>query len=111
MTCERCNDIGVIERPATPSEVDDGCELGVAFDRCTCPAGRLICAVCVQPVPDDQWRWHCVDCGSTLHYRCAPGGVPVSGPVHCTSTNCDGVMRGVESRAAADARGQGSMFG
>lgn len=111
MTCERCHETGLIERTATPTEVDEGCELGVAFDRCDCPAGRMVCGVCGVTVPDDQWRWFCVDCRTTLHYRCAPGGVPASGPVHCPTTNCNAVMRGVESRKAAEATGQGSMFG
>lgn len=32
--CPDCRGEGVIERPATPAEVDDGCELGIAFDPC-----------------------------------------------------------------------------
>jgi hypothetical protein len=35
--CFTCNGEGVIERSATPAEVDAGCELGVAYDPCpTC---------------------------------------------------------------------------
>lgn len=34
MTCPTCNDEGTVERPATPDEVDHGCELGIAFDPC-----------------------------------------------------------------------------
>lgn len=35
----RCNE-GLVERLATPEEVDAGCELGVAFDPCASCAGR-----------------------------------------------------------------------
>ena len=35
----RCNE-GLLERVATPEEVDAGCELGVAFDPCPSCAGR-----------------------------------------------------------------------
>lgn len=31
--CPHCHD-GLVERPATPAEVDAGCELGVAYDPC-----------------------------------------------------------------------------
>lgn len=68
------------------------------------------CLICGELLPDDQWRWFCRECGATLHYRCAPGGVPVSGPVHCPCEGCDGIMRGVESAAAASAAGQASLF-
>lgn len=33
-TCRHCGGEGVVERLATPDEVDAGCELGVAFDPC-----------------------------------------------------------------------------
>lgn len=69
------------------------------------------CAICGELVPDDQWRWHCSSCGATLHYRCAPGGVPVAGPVVCPCEGCGERMAGVESRAAAEASGQTSLFG
>lgn len=32
--CPTCNGEKVIERLATPDEVDNGCELGIAFDPC-----------------------------------------------------------------------------
>ncbi|MES1975858.1 MAG: hypothetical protein V4472_25650 [Pseudomonadota bacterium] len=36
--CPRCHgDPNFGERPATPTEVDEGCELGVAFDACSDP--------------------------------------------------------------------------
>ena len=36
--CGKCRGEGVVERLATPDEVDNGCELGVAFDPCECTA-------------------------------------------------------------------------
>lgn len=36
-----CDGSGLIERPATPQEVDEGCELGIAYDICQwCNAGE-----------------------------------------------------------------------
>lgn len=32
--CPTCHNEGVVERLASPDEVDDGCELGIAFDPC-----------------------------------------------------------------------------
>jgi hypothetical protein len=32
--CPTCHGEGVVERLATPAEVDAGCELGLAYDRC-----------------------------------------------------------------------------
>lgn len=38
MICPHGHDEGMIERRATPDEVDNGCELGIAFDPCPdCP--------------------------------------------------------------------------
>lgn len=34
MICPHGHDEGKVERPATPEEVDAGCELGIAFDPC-----------------------------------------------------------------------------
>lgn len=34
MICPHGHDEGMVERVATPEEVDAGCELGVAFDPC-----------------------------------------------------------------------------
>lgn len=34
MICPHGHDEGMVERIATPEEVDAGCELGVAFDPC-----------------------------------------------------------------------------
>ncbi len=37
VNCPTCYGTGLRERPATPDEVDNGCELGVAYDPCpTC---------------------------------------------------------------------------
>ncbi len=41
MICPHGHDEGVIERLATPEEVDAGCELGLAYDPCPeCAAKR-----------------------------------------------------------------------
>jgi hypothetical protein len=32
--CPVCGGEGLVERRATPQEVDDGCELGIAYDPC-----------------------------------------------------------------------------
>lgn len=32
--CRPCGGTGMIERRATPEEVDAGCELGIAYDHC-----------------------------------------------------------------------------
>ncbi len=56
--CPTCNNHGVVERTATPDEVDDGCELGVAYDPCPAdgwharypgPAGPLLFGVTATP--------------------------------------------------------------
>lgn len=34
MICPHGHDEGMVERRATPEEVDNGCELGIAYDPC-----------------------------------------------------------------------------
>lgn len=41
-TCPTCHDEKVVERLATPEEVDNGCELGVAFDPCPVCVANVI---------------------------------------------------------------------
>lgn len=80
--CERCGGEGVIERLATPDEVDNGCELGIAFDPCpVCAirAGHFVCNVCYGKIvnttdPDGSVRWSC-PCGRTFGYRAAWGSL------------------------------------
>lgn len=61
--CPTCHNSGVVERLATPDEVDAGCELGIAFDPC----------------PNEKWHNPCP--------YCAPR-TPPSGALICT--HCDG---------------------
>ncbi len=45
MICPHGHDEGMVERRATPEEVDAGCELGIAFDPCpdcVAPKGILV---------------------------------------------------------------------
>lgn len=46
------------DRPATPEEVDAGCELGVAFDPCPGPAGPLLVGVTATPDRGDGRGLH-----------------------------------------------------
>lgn len=39
--CETCHGEAVVERTATPDEVDAGCELGIAYDPCPACRRRL----------------------------------------------------------------------
>lgn len=53
--CPTCHNEGTVERLATPEEVDNGCELGIAFDPC----------------PNDAWHHRpkgtTCECGADLH--------------------------------------------
>ena len=40
VVCTACEGQGSHERMATPTEVDNGCELGVAYDECEVCKGR-----------------------------------------------------------------------
>jgi hypothetical protein len=54
VVCTACEGQGSHERTATPTEVDNGCELGVAYDECEVCRGRGVvfeersftCAAC-----------------------------------------------------------------
>lgn len=60
--CPTCGNTGTVERLATPDEVDDGCELGIAYDACPAdgwhvrypaPAGPLLLGVTATPQRGD----------------------------------------------------------
>ena len=48
VVCTACEGQGSHERTATPTEVDNGCELGVAYDECEVCKGRGV-------VFEDRW--------------------------------------------------------
>lgn len=69
--------------------------------------GFIFCAKCEEPLSPDWWRWRCLSCGRTTHYRCVEGGVPLlNAPPPCPA--CGGEQRGME-RHSDDA--QGNLFG
>lgn len=71
LACPRCHGETLIERAATPEEVDAGCELGVAYDRCPCTPQSTIEAMAARIAPDPEpapcehrWGSHwCLRCG------------------------------------------------
>jgi hypothetical protein len=55
MICPHGHDEGMVERLATPEEVDAGCEMGIAFDPCPgCVEDRWVAEH--GPAPDG-WAW------------------------------------------------------
>lgn len=71
MICPHGYDEGVIERLATPEEVDAGCELGITFAPCIgCAEDRWVAEH--GPAPDG-YGWSTVNGGATFDLVPMPG--------------------------------------
>lgn len=75
--CPTCHNEGTVERLATPDEVDEGCELGIAYDPCPNDAHHFAAPVeRVTAIAGDGVRTRPVSPGCPI---CTGGrGVPCS---------------------------------
>ncbi len=80
MICPHGHDEGMVERRATPDEVDAGCELGIAFDPCPgCEPDALF------GVPDFGYVDELPDLSSCAYFR---RGLPGADPKGTCSFGC-----------------------